>query len=166
MTGSGESEEEISRKEDQRQVITPFPSSPRSRRRESLSSQIRRIAIGGFPDDPEAAAKLHPLLRFFRLEEEVERLKSSGKERADIRKPKPPHVKMAWTRYFHMAQLTSRQGQCAFLKYDEGLSPSQIGRRLRLDRKAVYEHLQRAATKMNRSKALRDLLRSKVDPHK
>jgi len=166
MANVSESSEPTSREQRRRKAAAKLLSGLRFRPTESFSSQARRVGFGGFPEDPEKVAKLHPLLKLSRLEESVQGLRSSREARAGTKKPKPPRLKMPWMKYFDTAGLTERQSQCALLKLQEELSTSQIARRLHLHRKTVHEHLQRAMTKMERSKVLRKHLHSQGIPRR
>jgi len=72
---------------------------------------------------------------------------SSVSESSPVRRMK----RVDLSRYLDGANLTEKQHQCASLKWEYGLSISQIAKELAIHRKTVDEHIQSAQKKMDRS---------------
>jgi DNA-binding CsgD family transcriptional regulator len=123
---------------------------------ESVSSQIRRIAIGGFPDDPREVARLNPLLRFFKLEEDMAELQRALRPKMAKRFRRIPHQSLHLEQYFDRADLTKPQRRCMSLFWEYGLSKAEIAHHMGKHRSVVQGHIRAAYLKLSRVSGLRD----------
>jgi DNA-binding NarL/FixJ family response regulator len=113
---------------------------PSARRRSS--SWRRRAFSGGSPKESETQR------RIAELEEKVDALQKRtrrGRTRPSIFK---------YQKLLEQVGLTEKQQNVFYLRFAQGLSVSEIARRLRRHRKTVQEQLQRIAVKLSKKRGL------------
>lgn len=110
-------------------------------------NEIRYSTFGGSPRPGDEDGRDRGLLRFEELANAL--LSAPQKQRGSS--PEDQHIdrplgKKSWdyTEYMAKGDLTERQRECYSLRFEYGLSESEIARRLKIHRSTVQQHIGRA----------------------
>ena len=124
-----------------------------TRRTESISSQMKRFACGGWPDDP---TEVHPSLMPFWIKEVYAKRQAPAKK--EQRPSHLPRKSIHLERYFDRANLTPRQRECVSLLWEYRLSQVETARRMKIHRTGVQDHARLAVRKLSRVPGLKKAL--------
>jgi DNA-binding NarL/FixJ family response regulator len=121
-------------------------------------SDPQHYLTGTIHELPKESARLCKMLEAKTVQEEFAKGKIDSSPGTPLKAVEPPITSPArrtknvdLSRYLDGAKLTEKQYKCASLKWEYGLSVSQIAKELAIHRKTVGEHIQSAQNKMNRS---------------